>query len=149
MCYSLLLSTTSDADLERHNTELVRYSPLASGTVGASLLQFHHQWFLGSRSGCSCGFRHLAAESLGLGFATPMDWFPEQAEDLAATLEVIGVIRALVAAGAEVDCVDLWNPGPNREPVACATIEVDLDQVGDPAFRFMEDHRLSFRGREP
>ena len=55
---------------------------------------------------------------------------------------VIRVIRALVAEGAKVECVDLWNGLTAETPT---TLEVDLASVSDAAFRFFENHRFVFR----
>ena len=74
MCYSLYLSTSSSEDLAGHNSELLRLARL-DGTEpeGADLLRNQERWYVGSKSGCSCTFRHLF--SVELGFGEPVDWF--------------------------------------------------------------------------
>jgi hypothetical protein len=144
MCYVLLLSTTSNADLTEFNSDALRFTTELPQIADVAQLEFPHRWYVGSRSGCSCGFRHLY--SIELGFGEPVDWFEESSEDIEATLDLIRVIRALHERGESVDCVDAWD---HREmhPVAETTLEVDLDTVSDTQFRLFENHRFVFRRR--
>jgi hypothetical protein len=143
MCYQLILSTDAAEDLAAHNDDLVSFSRELPGLPEERLLEHTRRWFVGSRHGCSCGFRHLHVSSVELGFGEPVDWYHEEAEDVAATLRFIAIVRALVASGARVDCIDAWNHG--EDPVALAGIvAVDLAIVSDRAFRFMENHRFVF-----
>ena len=89
--------------------------------------------------GCSCSFRHLY--SIELGFSEPVDWYPEEEDEIKATLEVIKVIRGLLEGGAEVDCIDAWE-GDSPHPLT--ELEVDLGEISDEAFRFYENHHFIF-----
>ena len=109
MCYALVLSTTSDEDLQVHNTDLVRFGLDLPDIPELQNLRYPNCWFIGSRSGCSCTFRHL--HSPELGFGEPVDWYPEQADEIEATLQAAKIIRKLVAEGHEVDCIDAWTGG--------------------------------------
>ena len=80
--------------------------------------------------------------SADFAFSEPVDWFQQNDEDLVTTKQVIRVIRALVAEGAKVECVNLWNGLTAETPT---TLEVDLASVSDAAFRFFENHRFVFR----
>ena len=142
MCYMVLLSTDSPADLAVHDDDLIAFSRALPGLPEEALLAHPQRWFVGSRSRCSCGFRHLHPSSVELGFAEPVDWFPEQAEDVEATLRFIAVVRELVAQGAHVDCVDAWTSDARSD--LAGTVEVALSRVSDRAFRFMESHRFVF-----
>jgi len=144
MCYVLLLSTTSDEDLAAHNTELVRFSRDVRSISDVSKLKYPHQWYVGSRSGCSCSFRHLY--SVDLGFGEPADWYEEEPQDIEATLQIISIIRALVAGGESVDCINAWEhqgmlPGPASE------LDVELGALTDREFRFFENHHFTFMSR--
>jgi hypothetical protein len=143
MCYVVLLSTTSDADLARHGSDLLCFSRELPDEHAAHALAYPHRWYVGSKSGCSCTFRHLY--STELGFGAPVDWYPEEDDAIAATLEFIAVVRGLVASGAAVDCVDAWSGESNThglgEPLA-----VDLATLADADFRFFEDRRFDFIG---
>lgn len=143
MCYILTLSTDSSADLTAHNDELVVFDRTLPGIAEEALLAYPHMWYIGSRDGCSCGFRHLAEQSVELGFGEPVDWYEEEAEDLEATRRLSAVIRALVGDGAKVDCIDAWN-GSQRDPVLAGTVTVGLASVRDTAFRLFENHRFVF-----
>jgi hypothetical protein len=147
MCYMLLLSTDSPADLSAHNDALITFSRQLPGLPEEQLLASPNRWFVGSRNECSSGFRHLHLTSVDLGFGEPEDWYPEEPEDLAATAKFIGIVRELVASGASVDCVDAWDH--SDPPGIAGTVEVDLSRVGDRAFRFFERRRLVFHGGEP
>jgi hypothetical protein len=143
MCYALLLSTDSPEDLAAHDQELVSFSRELPGLPEESALAYPHRWYVRSRHGCSCGFRHLHTSSVELGFGEPVDWYPEAADDLAATLAFVAVVRALCASGARIDCVDAWGGSEKSAPLA-GTVEVDLASVPDRAFRFFEGHRFVF-----
>jgi hypothetical protein len=140
-CYQVLLSTDARGDLSTHNDDLVVFSQTLPGLPEEALLAYPSRWFVGSRQGCSCGFRHLA--SVELGFGEPVDWYREEPQDVAATVRFIAIVRELIARGARVDCIDAWD---HREGPAhlAGTLAVDLARVADHAFRFMENHRFVF-----
>ena len=50
---------------------------------------------VGSKSGCSCTFRHLY--SIELGFGEPVDWYPEEPDAIEATIQLASTIRRLAA----------------------------------------------------
>ncbi|MDD5329720.1 MAG: hypothetical protein PHX38_06935 [Sulfuricella sp.] len=139
-----LLSTTSTDDLSAGNNDLVRFSTELPGIPEQKYLAFAHQWLVGSASGCSCGFRHLHTSSVELGFGEPQDWYPEEAQDVEATRQVIAAIRALVEKGDHVDCMDAWAHGQPDAPPLNGEVEVNLGEVGDASFRFFENHRFTF-----
>jgi len=141
MCYLLLLSTTSNQDLTAHNTELVRFSAELPAIADASNLKYPRKWYIGSRSGCSCSFRHLY--SVELGFGEPVDWYEEEEKDIEATLQVISIIRALVSNNESVDCIDAWEHH-DLLPRATNKLAVDLGAVRDREFRFFENHHFTF-----
>jgi|SRR5207247_2545234 len=147
MCYMTLLSTDSTEDLELGNSSLVRFSREMPGLPGEIYLEHTNKWFIASRHGCSCGFRHLYGESVDLGFGEREVWYPEEAEDLEATLQVIATIRRLVTSGAKVDCVDAWGHGKEATELS-GTVRVNVATLGDGSFRFFENHRFVF-GVEP
>ena len=141
MCYVLLLSTTSNEDLTVHNNELVRFSRDLPPTTDVVSLKYPRKWYIGSRSGCSCSFRHLY--STELGFGEPVDWYEEQPEDVEATLQVIALIRQLVVGNELVDCIDVWEhqemaPRPTRG------LDVVLRTLRDGEFRFFENYHFTF-----
>ncbi len=141
MCYVLLLSTTSDEDLAAHNTELVRFSRNLPSIADVAKLKYRCEWYIGSRSGCSCSFRHLY--SVEVGFGEPVDWYAEEPEDIEATLQIISIIRALVASNESVDCIDAWEH-QDMLPRATNEIDVDLGSLNDRQFRFFENHHFTF-----
>ena len=141
MCYTLLLSTTSPEDLSVHNTDLVRFTKDLPQIAEVAVLKHEHKWYVGSKSGCSCSFRHLY--SIELGFGEPVQWYKEEPEDIDATLQVIQIIREIVARGESVDCVDAW---PRQETASAVTRQrdVDLSSMKDSEFRFFENHHFTF-----
>ena len=139
MCYTVLLSTTSDEDLSARNTHRLRFSTERLDVAAAQTLKFPHQWHVGSASVCSCSFRHL--HDAELGFGEPVEWFREEPEHIAATLEFIDVVRRLAENGDSVDCIDVWAGDPPRPLVAR---DVDLRSVDDRAFRFFENVHFTF-----
>ena len=147
MCYVLVLATSSPADLSRWNTELVQFRrdmpTRGVASVEATALRYPFKWYVGSRSGCSCSFRHLYFNSVELGFGEPEAWFPEEPEDIAATLEFMAVVRTLVGQGHAVECIDAWEHG-EPEPGEHCEATILLGAMKDTEFRFFEGHRFTF-----
>jgi hypothetical protein len=141
MCYVLLLSTTSSEDLAAHNSELVLFTKDLPTIAEVKSLKYPNKWYIGSKSGCSCSFRHL--HSIELGFSEPVEWYKENPEDIEATKQLIQIIRDLVAHGERVDCIDAWEH-QEMYPVANGKLEVDLSKVKNSEFRFFENHHFTF-----
>ena len=139
MCYSIYLSTDSDLDLTRDNSALIQFSKESPPERYRPLLKYPNHWFVGSKSGCSCTFRHLY--SVELGFSEPIAWYEEGQDAIAATLAFIKLIRGILENGCRADCVDLWEGTPSEE---VEEILVDLDEIADEQFRFFENHHFSF-----
>ena len=140
MCYSLYLSTNSSADLTRYNSELLNFRRLDAAANAALIILRHRQrWYVGSKSECSCTFRHL--QSVELGFAEPVAWYPEDADGLRATAELYRVIARLVSEGHLVDCLDIWE-GADLQAVSEQV--VNLEAVSETAFRLFENYHFVF-----
>lgn len=140
MCYSIYLSTNTDLDLSRNNSDLVHFMKESVPQRYRSLLRYPNQWFVGSKSVCSCTFRHL--HSIELGFSEPQDWYPEDEQEIEATLIFIKIVREVVNKGYQVDCIDIWEAATQAGIVQ---IMVNLDQISDDQFRFYENHRFIFK----
>jgi hypothetical protein len=141
MCYELILSTTSGDDLSQFNDEGIRFDGSHSERPSFSHLLYPNKWYIGSRTGCSCSFRHLYEPEQGFGI--PEEWFQEEASDIEATLKFIRLVRSLIAQGKHVDCVDLWagSGAPSKPPVR---MDVDLSRIRDEEFRFFENYHFDF-----
>lgn len=139
MCNAVYISTDSAEDLSERNTDLVRFERVADPQSDPciSLLDFSERWYVGSKSGCSCTFRHLV--SIEFGFGEPEDWCPEEQDEIDATKQLYSVLKDLVVAGHNVDLVDRWQ-GAQSEDIA--TIDVALDDVSENAFRMFENHKF-------
>ncbi len=141
MCYLVYLSTDFEGDLSQHNCALTRFEKDFSDIDPAvlDLLQYEHLWFVGSKAGCSCTFRHLL--SIELGFGEPVEWFPEEADEIEATRLFYDVVSDLISAGHKVDCIQIWS-GTKKDQIK--RLAVDLDGVSRDSFRFFENHHLIF-----
>jgi hypothetical protein len=73
MCYMVYISTDCADDLSVHTSDLVRFEKptVEKQRPCPRILKHEHKWFVGSKSGCSCTFRHLCRGSIGLGFGQP------------------------------------------------------------------------------
>lgn len=142
MCYGVYISTDSTEDLSKRNSELVRFEKVTDPNADpcTQLLDFPHKWYVGSKSGCSCTFRHL--KSVELGFGEPEDWYKEEQDDREATRELYRTLASLVSSGHEVDLVDRWE---GTQPEDITTLDVSLDDVSESAFRMFEDHKFRFK----
>jgi hypothetical protein len=143
MCNELMLSTTSEEDLTAHNNELVQFSAELRAIADVSSLKYPRKWYIGSRSGCSCSFRHWLRDNGEPEFGEPEDWREENPADIAATLQVIAIIRGLVVQQESVDCLDVWNP-QEALPTVTNQREVALGAVSDREFRFFENYHFTF-----
>jgi hypothetical protein len=141
MCYALLLSTTSNDDLSRFNNEAIRFDKTIPERLSFDRFLYPNRWYVGSRTGCSCSFRHLYGPEFEFG--VPEAWFPEEETDVQATLMFIHVVRSLLEKGESVDCIDLWE-GHDMEPQPPISMNVNLSQIRDEAFRFFENHYFKF-----
>lgn len=139
MCYSVYLSTTSDLDLSGENSDLIRFRKMAADEPFGSMLQHEHKWYVGSKSGCSCTFRHLT--SVELGFSEPVDWYEEAEDEILATRSLIMIVRKLIDRGDQVDCIDVWY-GAAEEDIVEKT--VNLHTLEDEQFRFFENYHFRF-----
>lgn len=139
MCYSIYLSTDSSQDLSSEDSDLLHFKQEVIEEPFRSILQNEHQWYVGSKSGCSCTFRHLY--STELGFGEPVDWYPEEADEIAATLSIIEIIRQLVDQRYQVDCVDVWY-GAAEDDIN--ELQVNLNNMENEEFRFFENHHFIF-----
>ena len=139
MCYALLLSTTSNEDLSQYNREEIRFNQAVPEQLPVDRLLYPSKWYVGSRTGCSCSFRHLYEPDLGFGI--PEDWFPEEESDIQATQIFVRFVRSLLAKGEKVDCIDAWE-GNSEMPFA--QLLINLSQIRDEEFRFIENHHFDF-----
>ena len=139
MCYVVYISTDSPEDLEKRSTELVRFEKLSDPITDpcTALLEFGNRWFVGSKSQCSCTFRH--SSSFDLGFSEPVDWYPEEQDQIDATRELYSTLDDLLSSGYRVDLIDLWN---GTQPQDIASSEVSCDVVSSTQFRMFENHRF-------
>lgn len=142
-----VISTTSAADLSEFNTPFVRFSREMPDVPVAALLRFPHKWFLGSRDGCSCGFRHLEQRNEELGFSEPADWWPEEADDIEATRQAVRIFISILGEGAKLDCIDAWLQDDKNEPKLAGDAVVDLGTVSEACFRFFEWHRFELTNK--
>lgn len=139
MCYAIYLSTDLEDDLSKFNTALVRFEHVDVRSPVITSLEYIHKWYVASKSGCSCTFRHLT--SVELGFGAPVDWYEEEENEIAATLTFIKVIRKLINRGAKVDCIDIWY---GTEPSDIQVKRVKLMDIKDEQFRFFENYHFLF-----
>ncbi len=147
MCYEVYISTDSWEDLTTRNSELLRFKRVADPSTDPAilLLDFPNRWYVGSKSECSCTFRHLY--SIELGFGEPVDWYPEEQDELNATRELYTTLTSLLSAGYHVDLLDQWH-GSQAE--AITTLDVSLSEVSEQAFRLFENHKFRLNlGRNP
>jgi hypothetical protein len=141
MCYLIYISTDSAEDLSLHNSALIRfekdfgkYSPEVM-----DLLLYQYPWYVASKAGCSCAFRHLT--SIELGFGKPVDWYDEDLEEIQATQNFYDVASSLIFSGNQLDCIEIWT-GTRKDQIK--HLNVDLSSIGRDEFRFFENHHFLF-----
>ena len=141
MCYALYLSTDSQKDLIKHNSDLVRFEPISNDDENrfTMLLENPNKWYVGSKSDCSCTFRYL--KSTELGFGEPEDWYNEDQDEIDATKELFRLIEQLIFCEDQVDCISIWE---GSDPEDVVKIDVQLSFLSEVSFRFFENHHFVF-----
>jgi hypothetical protein len=140
----LYLSTDCADDLSLRTSDLVRFERLPAERQAPCprVLKHEHKWLVGSKSGCSCTFRHLYSGSVGLGFGEPQDWFPEEKDSIDATRRLYGVLKEMVERGHQVEVFDCW--GQSEDAVAIP-LDVSFTQVPAGHFRLFEGHLFTLK----
>lgn len=148
MCYMIISSTTSELDLTQFNTSDVVFSKELPGVPEEELLKYPNRWYIGSSQGCSCGFRHLmSCNYQDLGFDEPVDWFPEDPEDIDATLKLVRIFIKVISDGSKLECIAAWRDSVQGDPVLSHYINIDLSELPESAFRFVENSQHEFTGQ--
>lgn len=143
MCYMIVLSTDSNLELSQFNGRFLQFSKQLPQLPEESFLRYANKWYLGSKEGCSCDFRHLDYGNIALGFAEPIAWIPEQSESILATQEAVRVFNLLVRGGAKLDCIDIWAED-DQQIWPYESLCIDLNTVSETIFRFFERYHFNF-----
>lgn len=145
MCYLVYISTDFEGNLSQHNSALISFEKDFTNCEPEiiDLLLYKYHWYVGSKAGCSCTFRHLS--SIELGFGEPVYWYEEPPDEIEATKIFYDEISSLISQGNKVDCIDIWA-GTKRDQIK--RFEVDLSSVPKDAFRFFENHHFVFNNTE-
>jgi len=139
MCYSIYLSTNYNGDLSVWNSELITFKKMHPSEVAGHFLKFKNIWYVGSKSQCSCTFRHISASELG--FSPPEDWYEEQGDEIAGTRIFIHKVRNILMNNHPVDCIDIWHDSMQSE---IAEKTVNLSSLNEDQFRFFENYYFLF-----
>ena len=144
MCYMVYMSTDCADDLSRQSSDLVRFGKPSVETYSPCprILKHEHKWFIGSKSKCSCTFRHLCRDSVDLGFGAPEDWFPEEQDDIDATHQLYDILREIVHRGHHVEVLDCWSGDEEDDAVP---LDVSLAEVPVDHFRLFEGHVFTLK----
>lgn len=137
MCYMVYISTDCPDDLSVNTSDFVRFEKptVEKQCPCPRVLKHEHKWFVGSKSGCSCTFRHLCRESVELGFGQPESWYPEETDGIDATRLLYAILNDLVQRGCRVDLLDCWSGDENENPMP---LDVSLSRVPADHFRMFE-----------
>ncbi|MNG06522.1 hypothetical protein D3C84_897700 [compost metagenome] len=79
-----------------------------------------------------------------MGFAEPVEWWPEEPEDIEATKQVVNSFHALLGEGAKLDCVDAWSSDEKADPQLAGEENINFSVTPVSSFRFFEGHRFEF-----
>ena len=141
MCYLIYISTESSEDLSQHNSALIRFEKdfgyCAPEVV--DLLQYEYPWYVASKAGCSCNFRHLS--SIELGFVEPVEWYEESSDEIEATRIFYDIASSLILSGKKIDCIDIWTETRKDQ---IQHLKVVLTSIRRDAFRFFENYHFVF-----
>lgn len=144
MCYAVIFSTTSAFDLESFNNDTLRFAREIPELEQLRYLQYPNKWHLTTDGSCSCGFRHLDRGAGEFGFSEPESWLPEEPEGIQTTLQVVVILRSLLAEGEKLDCIDVWRGGEQTTASIKNKISVNLNELPNVKFRFIENSLFNF-----
>ena len=135
------MSTDFPGDLTQHNSILISFNKHFSDFEPEirDLLLYKYHWYVGSKSGCSCTFRHLS--SVEIGFGKPVDWYEENSDAIKATRIFYNVALSLISSGNTIDCIEIWS-GTIKDQIK--RLKVDLSTIKRDEFRFFENHHFIF-----
>jgi hypothetical protein len=144
MCYMVYMATDCADDLSCESSDFVRFGKPSVETHSPCplILKYAHKWFIGSKSECSCTFRHLSRDSVGIGFGVPEDWFPEEQDEIDATRQLYDILKVIVQRGHQVELLDCWSGEEQEDAV---TIDVSLKKVPVQYFRLFEGHVFNLK----
>ncbi len=146
MCYMTIISTTSDLDLSKFNSNDLVFDKEMPGVPEEDLLKYPYRWFVGSAQGCSCGFRHLMSQNFkDLGFAEPQDWFHEEPEDIEATLKLVSCFNKIASGGSGLECIDAWVSDDTKGRGLSGNVVVSLSEITQASFRLIENYHHEIR----
>lgn len=137
MCYVVYLATDCPDDLSGQSSDLVRFEEPSRDAHPPSLpvLNHEHKWFVGSKSGCSCTFRHVSRGSADSGFRAPEDWLPEKQDEIEATHQLYATLRGIVQRGYQVQLLDCLDGDEDR---GAQSLDVSVTEVSADHFRLFE-----------
>src|SRR5579863_4826687 len=143
MCNTLFVSTDSTEDLAALGLPNFTFSPAddSERIKLQGILAYPHKWYVAGRyGGCGCHFRHIPDHpQVDRSFHEPVDWAPEDPEEVEDTGAMYDLFCRLVSEGAQVDVIDLWN---DEVRPGIETLDVRLSEIGREKFLFMENRRF-------
>jgi len=139
MCYMVYISTDCGDDLATQASGLVSFQTPSTGSQSPCPrpLKHQHKWFVGSKSGCSCTFRHLCRESVELGFGEPEEWYPEEADNIEATRRLYDILKSMVQRGFQVEVLDCWSGDEDKDVLR---MDASLSRISRDQFRMFEGY---------
>lgn len=141
MCLMLYIATTVEVPL-RNLPNLSIEEIEQSRTIVREWLSLPHVRYIGSHSGCSCGFPSIQS-------AVPIEYFDgilvetnEREKDLRSVNALLELIRPLVRSGGEVQLYPVWDLEEHKPPTGI--IEWQIESLEGEKFFFHEQfvHRV-------
>jgi hypothetical protein len=77
-----------------------------------------------------------------LGFGEPVEWYPEERDEIEATCELYATLSSRLSSGYQVDLLDRWH---GAQPADITTLDVSLNAVPANAFRLFENHKFRLK----
>ena len=141
MCLMLYLAAPVEIPLQT-SPDLTVEDVLPARAAVLARFSLPHVKYIGSHSGCSCGFPSIQSN-------VPVDYFDgmlietnERDKDLRSVRALLDLIRPLVSSGGEVQMYPIWDLEEHKQPIA--TINWHVDSLNAEKFFFHEQflHRV-------
>ena len=141
MCLMLYLATAEEIPLQS-SPELGVEKVETSRDAVRAWFSLPHVRYIGSHSGCSCGFPSIQSE-------TPVEYYEgmlfeskQREKDLRSVRALIELISPIVRSGCQVELYPIWDLEEHMAPIG--TIEWQSDELDAGTFFFHQQflHRV-------
>lgn len=145
MCLMLYIGCNQDLSLKKERYLTIETLPENEVAV-AQWFDTNNVYYVGSHSGCSCGFPHVVAEK-------PIDYFDgmfddneHSEDDLNSIKELLRLVNGLIRQNSPITLYPVWDGDQDLNPKG--TISINVSGI-DPSHFFFNERFIHIVNAEP